>query len=225
MDGHVARFRDRHDAGTQLAAKLLRYAGQPDTLVLGLPRGGVPVAYEVARALHAPLDVLMVRKLGVPGQEELAMGAIATGGALVLDEALVRNLGISPIQIAAIIEAEEQELARREQLYRDARPFPEVRDRTIVLIDDGMATGSTMYAAIQAIRQLGPRRLVVAVPTAALDTCDTLRPEVDDLVCLITPKLFYAVGLWYADFTPTTDDEVRQLLDGAVQEHTTSAPP
>jgi predicted phosphoribosyltransferase len=194
-------------------------------LVLGLPRGGVPVAYEVAHALHAPLDILTVRKLGVPGQEELAMGAIATGGALVLDEALVRSLGISPIQITAIIEAEELELARREQLYRDARLFPEVRDRTIVLIDDGMATGSTMYAAIQAIRQLGPRRLVVAVPTAAPDTCDTLRPEVDDLVCLITPKLFYAVGLWYADFTPTTDDEVRQLLDSAVQEHTTSAQP
>jgi predicted phosphoribosyltransferase len=222
MDGHVARFRDRHDAGTQLAAKLLRYADQPDTLVLGLPRGGVPVAYEVAHGLHAPLDVLIVRKLGVPGQEELAMGAMATGGAWVLDEALVRTVGISPTQIAAIVQAEQQELARREQLYRGARPFPEIQDRTIILIDDGMATGSTMYVAIQAIRQLGPRRIVVAVPTAAPDTCEALRLEVDDLVCLITPKVFYAVGLWYADFTPTTDDEVRQLLDRAMQEHTPS---
>jgi putative phosphoribosyl transferase len=216
-------FRDRTEAGQLLAAKLAPYAQRPDVLVLALPRGGVPVAYEVARALGAPLDVYLVRKLGVPGHEELAMGAIATGGVRVLNEAVVDALHISPATIDAVAAAEQRELARRERLYRGTRPAPDVRGRTVILVDDGLATGATMRAAVAALRQQQPARIVVAVPIAAPETCDELRAEVDEIVCAITPEPFYAVGLWYEDFAPPTDDEIRTLLDRAAQEHAATA--
>ena len=205
-------FRDRSEAGRLLAAKLAAYANRPDVLVLALPRGGVPVAYEVARALGAPLDVFLVRKLGVPGHEELAMGAVATGGVRVLNDQVVRALRIPDYVIDAVAAQEQQELARRERLYRGGRPPPDVRGRTVILVDDGLATGATMHAAIKALRQLQPARLVVAVPTAAPETCEALRAEVDEVICAITPEPFYAVGLWYEDFSQTTDEEVRDLL-------------
>ncbi|HEV8712414.1 MAG TPA: phosphoribosyltransferase [Candidatus Binatia bacterium] len=205
-------FRNRYEAGRLLAAKLSAYANRPDVLVLALPRGGVPVAYEVARALGAPLDVFLVRKLGVPGYEELAMGAVATGGVRVLNDQVVDGLRIPDYMIDAVAAREQQELARRERLYRGERPPPDVRGRTVILVDDGLATGATMHAAIQALRQQQPARIVVAVPTAAPETCDELRAEVDDVICAITPEPFYAVGLWYEDFSQTTDDEVRDLL-------------
>ena len=205
-------FRDRREAGRQLAAKLAKYAGRPDVIVLALPRGGVPVAYEVARALGAPLDVFVVRKLGVPGYEELAMGAVATGGVRVLNEQLVNRLGIPERLIDAVAAREQQELARRERLYRDGRPAPDVRGRTVILVDDGLATGATMHAAIEALRQLQPARIVVAVPTASPEVCEEMKAEVDDVICAITPEPFQAVGLWYQDFSQTTDDEVRDLL-------------
>src|SRR5438477_6983383 len=181
-------FRDRTEAGQLLAAQLAAYAQRPDVLVLALPRGGVPVAYEVARALGAPLDVFLVRKLGVPGQEELAMGAIATGGVRVLNAAVVDALHIPPATIAAVAAAEQRELARRERLYRGARPAPDVRGRTVILVDDGLATGATMRAAVAALRQHQPARIVVAVPIAAPSTCDEVRAEVDEIVCAITPE-------------------------------------
>ena len=205
-------FRDRREAGRLLAAKLSGYANRPDLLVLALPRGGVPVAYEVARALGAPLDVFVVRKLGVPGYEELAMGAVATGGVRVLNEEIVERLSIPNHLIDAVTAHEQQELSRRERLYRGGRPLPRVRDRTVILVDDGLATGATMHAAIEALRQLRPARIVVAVPTAAPQTCEELRAKVDDVICAITPEPFHAVGLWYQDFSQTTDEEVRDLL-------------
>ena len=205
-------FRDRREAGRLLAAKLSAYADRPDLLVLALPRGGVPVAYEVARALGAPLDVFVVRKLGVPGYEELAMGAVATGGVRVLNEEIVERLGIPNHLIDAVAAREQQELSRRERLYRGGRPPPDVRRRTVILVDDGLATGATMLAAIEALRQLQPTRIVVAVPTAAPETCEELRAKVDDVICAITPEPFHAVGLWYHDFSQTTDEEVRDLL-------------
>jgi erythromycin esterase-like protein/predicted phosphoribosyltransferase len=205
-------FRDRREAGRLLAAKLSAYADRPDLLVLALPRGGVPVAYEVARALGAPLDVFVVRKLGVPGYEELAMGAVATGGVRVLNEEIVERLGIPNHLIDAVAAREQQELSRRERLYRGGRPPPDVRRRTVILVDDGLATGATMLAAIEALRQLQPTRIVVAVPTAAPETCEQLRTKVDDVICAITPEPFHAVGLWYQDFSQTTDEEVRDLL-------------
>jgi len=211
------RFRDRSEAGQILAAKLSAYANRPDVLVLGLPRGGVPVAFEVARALDAPLDVFLVRKLGVPGHEELAMGAIASGGVVVLNDAVVRALGIPDSAIDAVAADEQRELDRRERSYRDARPPPDVRDRTVILVDDGLATGSTMRAAAAALCEQHPDRLVVAVPVAAPETCDELASEVDEIVCTITPEPFYAVGLWYEDFSQTTDQEVRDLLVRAGQ--------
>jgi putative phosphoribosyl transferase len=216
-------FRDRTEAGRLLAAKLAPYAQRPDVLVLALPRGGVPVAYEVARALGAPLDVYLVRKLGVPGHEELAMGAIATGGVRVLNEAVVDALHIPPAIIDAVAAAEQQELARRERLYRGNRPAPEVRGRTVILVDDRLATGATMRAAVAALRQQQPARIVVAVPIAAPSTCDELRAEVDEIVCAITPEPFYAVGLWYEDFAPPSDAEIRALLERAAQEHVAAA--
>jgi predicted phosphoribosyltransferase len=206
------RFRDRREAGQRLAAHLTRYAGQPDVLVLGLPRGGVPVAFEVARSLHAPLDVFVVRKLGVPGNPELAMGAIATGGVRVVNQSVVDMLGLSAADINAVAEREEQELKRREQAYRNGRPVPEIAGRTIILVDDGIATGSTIRAAIKALRQLQAGRIVVATPTAALESAENLRPLADNLIAVITPVDFFAVGQWYADFAQTTDDEVRTLL-------------
>jgi predicted phosphoribosyltransferase len=205
-------YRDRAEAGRYLAKKLAGYAGRPDVIVLALPRGGVPVAYEVARALGAPLDVFLVRKLGVPGHEELAMGAIASGGLLLLNEKLVRALAISPELINDVISSQRAELERRDRQYRGVRPPPDVRGKTVILIDDGLATGASMRAAIAALRQQHPARLVVAVPIAAPTTCAELRDEVDEIVCARTPEPFHAVGLWYDDFTQTTDDEVRDLL-------------
>lgn len=205
-------FRDRYDAGQLLATKLSAYANRPDVLVLALPRGGVPVAYEVARALNAALDVFLVRKLGVPGQEELAMGALASGGVRVLNREVVEALGIPDRVIQAVAAREQEELERRERLYRDDRPFPDLRGRTVILIDDGLATGATMRAAAAALRQQGPDRIVIAVPVAAPSVCEEFRAAVDEVVCALTPDPFYAVGLWYEDFSPTTDDEVRDLL-------------
>jgi predicted phosphoribosyltransferase len=206
------RFRNRTDAGRQLAEKLAAYANQPDVLVLALPRGGVPVGFEVAHALGAPLDVFLVRKLGVPGYEELAMGAVATGGLRVLNDDIVRGLGIREIEIDAVVARELQELARRARLYRGDRPPPDVGGRTMILVDDGLATGATMRAAVQALRQQLPARIVVAVPTASPDTCEALRAEANDVICAMTPEPFIAVGHWYDDFTQTTDDEVHDLL-------------
>ena len=205
-------FRDRTEAGRLLAAKLTAYANRPDVIVLALPRGGVPVAYEVARALNAPLDVFLVRKLGVPGYEELAMGAIATGGVRVLNDQLVGGLRIPDYIVDEVAASEQQELTRRERLYRGDRPAPDVRGRTVILVDDGLATGATMLAAVKALRQQQPARIVVAVPTASPETCEQLRAEVDDIICAITPEPFHAVGLWYEDFSQTKDEEVRDLL-------------
>jgi predicted phosphoribosyltransferase len=206
------RFRDRTEAGRVLADRLTRYAGRTDVIVLALPRGGVPVAFEVARALRAPLEVFLVRKLGVPGHEELAMGAVASGGVRVLNDQVVRLLGISRSQIDAVAAAELEELARRERLYQGERPHPDVRGSIVILVDDGLATGSTMLAAVKALRTQQPARLVVAVPIASADTCELLREEADDVVCAFTPEPFYAVGLWYEDFSQTSDEEVRALL-------------
>jgi len=205
-------FRDRRDAGRLLAEKLAAYANRPDALVLALPRGGVPVAYEVARALGAPLDVFVVRKLGVPGYEELAMGAVATGGVRVLNDQLVERLGIPEQMIDAVAARELQELARRERRYRGGRPPPDVRGRTVILVDDGLATGATMHAAIEALRQQKPTRIVVAVPTASPETCEEMKTKADDVICAITPEPFQAVGRWYQDFSQTTDEEVEALL-------------
>jgi predicted phosphoribosyltransferase len=213
----VTRFRDRKDAGRQLAARLAVYARDPSVLVLALPRGGVPVAYEVAQALGAPLDVFLVRKLGVPGQEELAMGAVATGGVRVLNDEVVAGLGIPDYVIEAVTAWQLRDLERRERLYRDDRPPPDVRGRTVILVDDGLATGATMHAAVQALRQQQPARIVVAVPTAAPDVCEAFRAEADDVVCAVTPEPFYSVGLWYEDFSQTTDEEVRELLARAAR--------
>lgn len=210
-------FRDRSDAGRVLATHLAAYAGRPDVLVLALPRGGVPVAFEVAQALDAPLDVFLVRKLGVPGHEELAMGAIASGGIRVVNPTVVHDLRIDQDTIDAVAAREEQELARREAAYRGGRPEPDVAGRSAILVDDGLATGATMRAAIAALRQRGPRRTVVAVPVAAAATCDELRREVDEVVCVRAPQMFYAVGTWYADFSPTTDGEIHALLARAWQ--------
>src|SRR3982074_2868160 len=205
-------FRDRRDAGRGLAEKLTAYANRPDVLVLALPRGGVPVGYEVARALGAPLDVFVVRKLGLPGHEELAMGAVATGGVRVLNDQLIERLGIPEHVIDAVAARERQELARRERLYRRGRPPPVVRGRTVILVDDGLATGATMHAAIQALRQQNPARIVVAVPTASPETCEEIRAKADDVICASTPEPFHAVGRWYQDFSQTTDEEVGFLL-------------
>jgi predicted phosphoribosyltransferase len=205
-------FRDRREAGRLLAARLSAYANRPDVVVLALPRGGVPVAAEVARALGAPLDVFVVRKLGVPGHEEFAFGAIATGGVRVLNEDVVRALQIPDRVIDAVAAREQEELARRERVYRGDRPPLDVRGRTVILVDDGLATGATMHAAIRALRQQQPARIVVAVPTASPEACDELKRVVDDVVCATTPDPFYAVGLWYEDFSQTTDEEVRELL-------------
>ena len=209
------RFRNRIEAGRRLAEELRAYRDRPDVLVLALPRGGVPVGFEVATALNAPLDVFLVRKLGVPGHRELAMGAIATGGVRVLNQEVVQLLAIPPDHIDVVAVQEQRELERREQQYRGDRPPPDVRGRTVILVDDGLATGATMRAAVAAVRQQQPARVVVAVPVAAASTCDEFRAEVDvdEIVCARTPEPFYAVGLWYDDFSETTDDEVRELLE------------
>src|ERR671924_773555 len=216
-------FRDRREAGRLLAAKLAGYANRQDVLVLALPRGGVPVAYEVARALNAPLDVFLVRKLGVPGHEELAMGAVATGGVRVLNQDVVEPLHIPAQLIDDVTSRELEELIRRERLYRGGRPPPDVAGRTVILVDDGLATGATMRAAIQALRRQQPARVIVAVPTASPDTCEALKAEADEVICAMTPEPFFAVGHWYDDFTQTTDDEVRRLL--AQQAQSDDKPP
>jgi predicted phosphoribosyltransferase len=205
-------FLDRYDAGRRLAEALSSYADQPDLLILALPRGGVPVAYEVARALHAPFDVFLVRKLGFPGHPELAMGAIATGGVRILDRQLIRMYDVPAEAIERVTAAERREMDRRERLYRDGRPPPDVSGRTVILVDDGLATGSTMRAAVEALREEGAKKIVVAVPVAAPDTCAAMKDEVDEIVCALTPEPFRAVGIWYADFSETTDEEVRDLL-------------
>jgi erythromycin esterase-like protein/predicted phosphoribosyltransferase len=213
MAQHV--FRDRRDAGRVLAGLLEHYRNRDDVVVLGLPRGGVPVAYEVATALDAPLDVFLVRKLGLPEHEELAMGAIASGGVIVLNEDVVRGFGITPDIIREVADREGRELARREQAYREGRPMPELSGKTVIVVDDGLATGSSMRAAILALRKLRPASIVVAVPAAPSSTCEELRLEVDEVVCATTPSPFFAVGQSYWDFTQTTDEEVRDLLRAA----------
>jgi predicted phosphoribosyltransferase len=205
-------FHDRRDAGRQLAARLTKFADGSNVVVLALPRGGVPVGFEVARALGAPLDVFLVRKLGVPGREELAMGAIASGGVRVLNEDAVRALAIPPEIIDRVAAEEERELARREWEYRDDRPAPDVAGKVVLLVDDGLATGSTMRAAVLALRQRGPVSVVVAVPVGAAETCAAMNQVADETVCAHKPEQFAAVGLWYEDFSQTTDEEVRQLL-------------
>ncbi len=208
-------FSDRRAAGRLLARHLASFARRNDVVVLGLPRGGVPVAYEVATALQAPLDVFLVRKLGVPGHEELAMGAVASGGVSILNDDVVRRLGISAAEIDAVAARELMELARRDRLYRGARPLPELRGHTVIVVDDGLATGASMKAAVAALRQLAPARIVVAVPIAAPEIRDELRNQADEIVCHMTPEPFYAVGQWYEDFGQTSDAEVCALLDAA----------
>lgn len=205
-------FKDRADAGRAVARRLEGERLQPDPLVLALPRGGAPVGFEVARALDAALDVFVVRKLGVPGQPELAMGAIASGGVRVLNDAVIEALGIPQATVAAVVDRERAEVERRERAYRGDRPAEPVRGRAVALVDDGLATGATMRAAVLSVRQQAPARLVVAVPVAALDACAAFDSDVDRIVCAATPEPFYSVGLWYEDFAQTTDEEVRVLL-------------
>ena len=209
------RFRDRTDAGLQLASRLATYAGRDDLLVLGLPRGGVPVAFEIAMALDVPLDVFIVRKLGLPGHEEFGIGAIASGDVRVVDDAVLRTYDVDPEALERITARERLELERREQLYRDDRPFPAIEDRVVILVDDGLATGSTMRAAIAALRRKRPSRIVVAVPVGARETCAAMTQLVEEVLCLETPDPFYAVGLWYEDFEQTGDAEVHELLEKA----------
>jgi putative phosphoribosyl transferase len=223
--GEQPRFADRRDAGRRLAGELRRYAGRDQVVVLGLPRGGVPVAHEVARALRAPLDVFLVRKLGVPGHEELAMGAIASGGVMVLNHDVLAALEIDPHQLDAVAARELVRLERQERAFRGDRPPVEVRDRVAIAVDDGLATGATMRAAVSALRGRGAKKIVVAVPTAPRETCEMLRGEVDEVVAGMTPDHFTAVGLWYRDFAPVSDLQVRQLLEAARGEPRPGAEP
>lgn len=211
----IARFQNRPDAGRRLAAELAAYAHRPDVIVLALPRCGVPVGYEVARGLDASLDVFVVRKLGLPWQEELAMGALASGGVRILDENLIRIAHVSAEDLRRVTEVEQAELARRERQYRGERPFPDIAGKTVILVDDGLATGSTMRAAVAALRLEQPARIVVAVPVAAPETCAAFRDVADEIVCAETPEPFHAVGLWYEDFSQTSDTEVHELLERA----------
>lgn len=208
----LTRFHDRADAGRQLAAKLAAYVNRPEVLVLGLPRGGIPVAAEVARSLHALLDVCLVRKLGVPGHSELAMGAIASDGVPVLNNDIINWLEISDQTIRVVTAQELRELRRRDRAYRGNRPPPTISDRIIILVDDGIATSATIRAAISVIKPHHPAKLVIAVPVAPQEICKQLQTEVDEVVCLMTPEPFYAIGLWYEDFSQLTDAEVRALL-------------
>ena len=205
-------YKDRCEAGRELADALQPYANRPGVLILALPRGGVPVAYQVARSLKAPMDLMLVRKLGLPGHEELAIGAIATGGIRVLNAEVVQESGISEAQIEQVAAVELQELRRRERIYRDNRPLPDVQGRCVILIDDGLATGATMHAAIAALRLQRPSEIVVAVPVAPPDTVTSLRQQADAVICPAMPEPFFGVGLWYADFVQVTDAEVRELL-------------
>jgi putative phosphoribosyl transferase len=212
-------FKDRADAGRRLAEELSGYSGRTDVIVLGLPRGGVPVAFEVAKGLKAPLDIFLVRKLGAPGQKELAMGAIAPGRVRVLNRDVVQALNISDEIIEAIAAEEQQELERRERAYRGDRPKPDVRGRTLILVDDGLATGASMRAAVIALRGQEPAGIIVAVPTAAPETCEALKDEVDEIVCVLTPQPFLGIGASYEEFSQMTDEEVRELIEqeGAVK--------
>ena len=212
------RFRDRIDAGKRLADRLKTFANQPNVIILALPRGGVPVAFEIAQALNLSLDVLNVRKLGVPGHEEMAMGAIAAGNVRIMNQDIVRSLNIPETAIQRVIEEEQVELARRERLYRDARPAPAVEGKTVLLVDDGLATGATMAAAVSAVKQQKPARIIVAVPTGSGAACAEFENMVSEVICLNKPDDFGAVGLWYEHFSQTTDQEVRQLLE-QVQKH------
>jgi predicted phosphoribosyltransferase len=217
------RFRDRAEAGRLLAERLRGYSGRSDVVVLALPRGGVPVAYEVAQALGVPLGVFVVRKIGVPGHEELAMGAIASGGVLVLDDRLVRALGVGREELDRVIASEVNELERREAAYGNGHQALDLEGKTVILVDDGLATGSTMRAAALAVRQQNPARIIVAVPVASEETCDEFRDVVDEIVCELTPTPFRAVGLWYEDFSQTSDEEVRELLGKAAARGETSS--
>jgi putative phosphoribosyl transferase len=210
-------FRDRVEAGRQLAARLAGYADRDDVLVLAIPRGGVAVAFEVAQALHAPLDILLVRKLGVPGQRELAMGAIASGGVRVLNRQLIEELGIAPEEQAETIAREEAELQRREQLYRGARPMISVQGKIVILVDDGIATGSSMLAAIDALRALHPGKIVVAVPVATSHADQEMKKAADEFVSVLRPESFFAIGEFYHNFAQTEDLEVRALLERAAE--------
>jgi putative phosphoribosyl transferase len=212
MITNIAKFVDRTEAGQILATKLKAYAKRTDTIVLGLPRGGIPVAFEVARALHLPLDICLVRKLGVPGHKELAMGAIASDGVRVLNYDVISQLGISSKTIDEVAAKELRELQRRDRLYRGDRPSPNLKDSTVILVDDGIATGASIRAAIAVIQEEQPQSIIVAIPVAPSSTCDELRDEVDKVICLMTPEPFYSVGLWYDYFTQTTDEEVHKLL-------------
>jgi putative phosphoribosyl transferase len=213
----TAQFQNRAEAGHLLAQKLMAYAYRSDVWVLGLPRGGVPVAFEVAKALQVPMDIWLVRKLGVPTQKELAMGAIAMGGVRVLNQEVVRWLGISDAVIDKVAAQEQQELERRNQVYRGNRPAPDLQNRTVILVDDGVATGSTMHAAIASLRQRQPDRIVVAVPVAPPSIYRDFKHEADEIICLQTPESFHAIGAWYVDFSQTTDQEVRALLEQSIQ--------
>lgn len=206
-------YLDRREAGAVLAESLKAFKNQKDTIILGLPRGGVPVAYEVAQTLRTPLDVFIVRKLGVPGQPELAMGAIASGNTVIFNEDIIHHLGISKTAIDRIIQAEKIELARREQSYRGKKPFPDLTRKTVILIDDGIATGATMRAAVKALRQMHPTKIVIAVPVAEKSTCKKMSEIADEVICPQQPDDFYAVGAWYENFSQTTDEEVRELLN------------
>ena len=205
-------FSDRREAGRVLASKLRHYAGRPDLVVLALPRGGVPVAFEIAETLDAPLEIFLVRKLGMPGHPEFAIGALASGGVRVLNDEAVNSYQVSATAIERIAREEQAELERRERDYRQGRPLPDLSKRVVILVDDGLATGSTMRAAVQAVRQFGPERIVVAVPVGAPSTCDEFRTIADEIVCARTPEPFSAVGQWYRNFSQTTDEEVRALL-------------
>jgi putative phosphoribosyl transferase len=206
------RFLDRTEAGRLLAAQLGEYANRSDVWVLGLPRGGVPVAYEIAQALNLPLDICLVRKLGVPGQPELAMGAIAPDDVMVLNHEILKSIGISRLALQQVVEDEQQELERRDRAYRENRPTPDVQGKTVILVDDGIATGSTLRAAIATLRHHNPKEIVVAVPVAAVSTCELLRAIVDKIICLSTPEPLNSIGMWYVDFSQTSDQEVRHLL-------------
>jgi putative phosphoribosyl transferase len=214
-------FQDRSEAGQTLARRLKSVVVDSDTLVLALPRGGVPVGFEIAQTLHVDLDVFLVRKLGVPGQEELAMGAIASGGARVLNEPLIQRLGVSQSIIDRVTAREQYEIERREWLYREGRSALPIENRTAILVDDGLATGATMLAAARAVRAKKPKRIIVAVPVASRDACEEFRRHVDDVICAEISEPFYSVGTWYEDFSQTSDAEVRQLLERAAHQRVT----
>lgn len=208
-------FKDRKDAGIKLSGKLTKYADRNDVIVLALPRGGVPVAYEVALNLNLPLDVFLVRKLGVPGHEELAMGAIATGEIKVLNKDIISMMNIRDSDIDKVASRELLELHRREKSYRGSKSFPDLENKTVILIDDGLATGASMQAAVEALRELNPLKIVVAVPTSSKETCEKFEHEVDEIICAVTPEMFRGVGQWYINFNQTTDEEVKELLSKA----------